>query len=1120
MKTVSLFILSTIIMAAVAQASLPQMTIGKNTKEVLELQELNVDIRFEGALVETIYELEFFNHSKRMEEGEFTLQLPEGVTISTYALDIRGDMRAGVSVEKNQARHAYETIKRKMIDPGLVEREEGNIYRNRIFPIEAQKPKRVRIGYIQTLTNAKFELPLKHDKKLKKFILTVRNVPKANVNLELEGEHESKSKKPREWSWDIADIESLDGALKVTADLPTADKPQVFTEINSKGDAHIVLQGVLPEDWKAKPLAKAKKIRLIWDRSLSGAQRDHNAEFKALRKYWEWLGDAKVDLQLLGLDLEKVGEFDLKDGGADKIEAALKAVTYDGAADFSKLTRQKTTTVLVTDGEISTPLWTPSPTGQWPGMIFLTSTPNNVAPELLTIASLHVNLRKDDWFDTLTKDQIGVSMSLKNGDWTARRIGRQILATGTLKGWEVIDAKIADKKIDIPHPGDATKSEWTFGRRIWAQETLLKLEERGVVDEIMDFSIQERLASDHTSLIVLERFEDYVRYKIPPPEPEIRRRYFTEIEKQKGNRVATVKDRWEAKLAWHATDYPWLDWQLAEEVHTVGIWVDSTRKVFEGNKLNQKALKPYEDWLPKAQEVVDAKEWLKTQDQFDDWRVNVGTSIEELSNIRANPNKPNPNDPIHVSVRGYVRYRGVYSGDGKRFTLRKAVEDAGGPDRLWGSWARVYLYRNATRIGYNLESAQYRDVPLRWGDMIVVDWDEDRRYGRGYYSDGFGGAPADPFADLDSGGGGGGGAPGLEMRQAPAVFEGPGSGGDTFDPAAGGDDPFNSNTNPAVEFDRELKIELVARPPQQLLTGANEDFLATLKENDDPEAQYEEMIAAGRFSLATLLESARIFFDKGEKELALRVMSNILEISPNKVEATRAYAYWLAELDSAQEGARLLNRLANKIEDARSRALVQFDAGQLSNTAVHFRNAAESELDVQPPTNLSTIALTDYFRRSDLEEGEEPGGQLQPFKANSMRSDIRIVLTSIGDAVNLHVDEPDARIAPDSAGLGFDDVAFAEDLGFGDLAAPDGVTGRHGGRQVNNDRVHEYQMRYGLPGHYRLLARRIDNDKDPITLRVTYYTHWGTENEKSISELILLDGKDVELGGIKFGWTD
>ncbi|MEM7015249.1 MAG: hypothetical protein AAF585_27645, partial [Verrucomicrobiota bacterium] len=635
------------------------------------------------------------------------------------------------------------------------------------------------------------------------------------------------------------------------------------------------------------PCDEAKKIRLIWDRSLSGARRDHDAEFKALRKYWEWLGDAKVDLQLLGLDLEMVGEFDLKDGGANKIEAALKEVTYDGAADFSKLTRQKTTTVLVTDGEISTPLWTPTPTGQWPGMIFLTSTPNKVAPDLLTIASIHVNLRKNDWFDILTKDQSGVTMSLKNGDWTSRRIGNQILATGTLKGWEVIDAKIAGKKIDIPHPGDATKAEWTFGRRIWAQETLLNLEKRGVVDEIMDFAIQERLASDHTSLIVLERFEDYVRYKIPPPEDDIRQRYFTEIEKQKGNRVQTVKERWESKLAWHETDYPWLDWQLAEEVHTVGVWVESTRKVFEDDKLNQQAIKPYEDWLPKAQEVVDAKEWLKTQEQFDDWRVNVGTSIEELSNIRANPAKPNPNDPIHVSVRGYVRYRGVYSGDGKRYTLRNAVEDAGGPDRLWGSWSRVYLYRNATRIGYNLESSQYRDVPLRWGDMVVVDWDEERHYNRrSFTGGGFGGAPADPFADLDSGGGGGG-APGLQMRQAPAVFEGPGSGGANFDAAADGGDPFGGG-NPTIEFDRELKIEFVAREPQQLLTGANESFLEALQQDADPVARYQEMIAAGRFSSATLLESARILFDKGEKELALRVMSNILEIQPNKVEATRA----------------------------------------------------------------------------------------------------------------------------------------------------------------------------------------------------------------------------------------
>ena len=64
-------------------------------------------------------------------------------------------------------------------------------------------------------------------------------------------------------------------------------------------------------------------------------------------------------------------------------------------------------------------------------------------------------------------------------------------------------------------------SEWTFARRIWAQRRLATLEERGSRLQITEFSETERLVSDFTSLIVLERMSDHIRYRIPPPEPKL-----------------------------------------------------------------------------------------------------------------------------------------------------------------------------------------------------------------------------------------------------------------------------------------------------------------------------------------------------------------------------------------------------------------------------------------------------------------------------------------------------------------------------------------------------------------------------------------------------------------------
>ncbi|MBW3665082.1 MAG: hypothetical protein KY469_18460, partial [Actinobacteria bacterium] len=54
-------------------------------------------------------------------------------------------------VEKQRAREIYETILRERRDPGLLEWTGGNIFKARIFPIEAHSEKRIKITYTQVL---------------------------------------------------------------------------------------------------------------------------------------------------------------------------------------------------------------------------------------------------------------------------------------------------------------------------------------------------------------------------------------------------------------------------------------------------------------------------------------------------------------------------------------------------------------------------------------------------------------------------------------------------------------------------------------------------------------------------------------------------------------------------------------------------------------------------------------------------------------------------------------------------------------------------------------------------------------------------------------------------------
>jgi hypothetical protein len=173
MKALIYFLLS-----GIALADLPRMTIEHGEKrQDLRVDEVEVTVRVEGDFVETRMSLNFFNETHLNQEGEFRLPLPEGASVNHYALEVNGKMREATVVEKEQALRAYETIKARNIDPGLVEKMENNIYRTRIFPVLPKQGKRVSIGYVQPMQKIKdklvYRLPFGVKEKIGKFQLRI-----------------------------------------------------------------------------------------------------------------------------------------------------------------------------------------------------------------------------------------------------------------------------------------------------------------------------------------------------------------------------------------------------------------------------------------------------------------------------------------------------------------------------------------------------------------------------------------------------------------------------------------------------------------------------------------------------------------------------------------------------------------------------------------------------------------------------------------------------------------------------------------------------------------------------------------------------------------------------------
>ena len=120
-------------------------------EQSLSVGEHHVLVEIRDQIARTTIEETFVNHTDRRLEGQFHFPLPQDASISGFGMWINGELIEADVVEKQRAREIYETILREKRDPGLLEWTGGNIFKARVFPIEAHSEKRVKITYTQVL---------------------------------------------------------------------------------------------------------------------------------------------------------------------------------------------------------------------------------------------------------------------------------------------------------------------------------------------------------------------------------------------------------------------------------------------------------------------------------------------------------------------------------------------------------------------------------------------------------------------------------------------------------------------------------------------------------------------------------------------------------------------------------------------------------------------------------------------------------------------------------------------------------------------------------------------------------------------------------------------------------
>ena len=145
--------------------------------EPIKIRAFIVDIKTSLFTATTTINIELFNPNNKVLDGEYSFSLNAGQVITGFALDINGNMRDGVIVNKQQGRVAYENTIRRRVDPGLLEMTAGNTYRIRVYPMPANGIRKIRIVITEQLliknNSLVYALPLDVKEPVSNFGLTI-----------------------------------------------------------------------------------------------------------------------------------------------------------------------------------------------------------------------------------------------------------------------------------------------------------------------------------------------------------------------------------------------------------------------------------------------------------------------------------------------------------------------------------------------------------------------------------------------------------------------------------------------------------------------------------------------------------------------------------------------------------------------------------------------------------------------------------------------------------------------------------------------------------------------------------------------------------------------------------
>ncbi len=553
MKLQLLVLLSTVAFAAAA-APKPVMTAEGKPGRKLILQHIDVSVRIHGPAAETRIKLVFHNPHKERLTGDFRFPLPPDAVVTGYALNIGPKLREGVVVERDKGRRTFDTIVRRMIDPGLLEVED-NTFRTRVFPMPAQGSRTIKVTYVQKLSNHQYELPLAFGLRVQAFTLSVRTRAAAQPAIVCGGSY-GLDFVPTNAEL-VATSQKKNWYLK--EDLVIRVKPSdsnVYAQRADDGYVYFIADYKPRVDASSTVLPEC--LTIVWDASRSRDRVDHETEFELLRALFSLLPDrTTVAVRIIRHKLSSSRVYEIAQGRCEAALRFLKTTEYDGAvfrgAFPSRIHRG--VALFFTDGARQF--------GQWPEVMDrpVYAVTQRQAPKRLReftrrSGGNEVNLKEESVAQAVKgiisppvvlsvgPRTVDILQTDRNGGATFHVIGRCRSATKVTLCAQRNGTPIRSVRREI-NVRSAPRGQLL--RNVWALHRKDQLLASGATkQEILALGREFNIATPWTSFIVLESVAQYIEFGIVPPksEPELLAAYRKVVVEHEWSAGKGQADQW------------------------------------------------------------------------------------------------------------------------------------------------------------------------------------------------------------------------------------------------------------------------------------------------------------------------------------------------------------------------------------------------------------------------------------------------------------------------------------------------------------------------------------------------------------------------------------------------